>query len=236
MKALFATLIVVLLDQASKLYIKGFAIPFLHFNHDGMSHGRSLPVMGDFFRITYVENPGMAFGIEVTPTIKLFICLFSILASIGLFYYLYTVRKHNFSLRLSLALILGGALGNLIDRLFYGVFYDYAPLFYGRVVDFLHFSYGARSFPIFNVADSAVTVGVCLMLLFYKQNQEEPGVATSDEPVAPDSEKTVVEGEEQQVSGEQAVSPDVTPANNDGAATAHDGDVITDSKPLTSNT
>jgi signal peptidase II len=187
---LLITLFVVLLDQASKLYIKGFAIPFLHYNHDGMGHGFSNPVIGDYFRITYVENPGMAFGIEITPLTKLLVSLFSILASIGLFYYLYRVRKQGLSLRISLALILGGAIGNLIDRVFYGVFYDYAPLFYGRVVDFLHFSYGTRSFPIFNVADSAVTIGVLTLLLFYKKHEETPvkTITQNEGPVSVENE------------------------------------------------
>lgn len=182
MIVLLVTLVVVILDQASKLYIKGFAIPFMHINHDGMGHGHSIPVIGEFFRITYVENPGMAFGIEITPTTKLLVSLFSILASIGLFYYLYTIRKQGLGQRFALALILGGAIGNLIDRVFYGLFFDYAPIFHGRVVDFLHFTYGSKSFPIFNIADSAVTVGVILLLLFYKQHEEQPaeGVATAD--------------------------------------------------------
>ncbi len=181
MKALYATLLVVILDQASKLYIKGFAIPFLKFNHEGMSHGHSVSVIGDFFHITFVENPGMAFGIEINPTTKLLVSIFSIVASIGLFYYLYTVRNQSLSLRLSLALILGGAIGNLIDRVFYGIFFEYGKLFYGRVVDFLDFDFfnltvfgrTYERFPIFNVADSAVTVGVLLMLIFYKKHQQE---------------------------------------------------------------
>jgi signal peptidase II len=187
---LLVTLIVVLLDQASKLYIKGFAIPFMHINHDGMGHGHSIPVIGEFFRITYVENPGMAFGIEITPTTKLLVSLFSILASIGLFYYLYTIRKQGLGQRFALALILGGAIGNLIDRVFYGVFFDYAPIFHGRVVDFLHFTYGSKSFPIFNIADSAVTVGVILLLLFYRQHEEK-----AVEPVVAGESTAVLQGE-----------------------------------------
>ena len=223
----------VLLDQASKLYIKGFAIPFLHYNHEGMSHGRSVSVIGEFFRITYVENPGMAFGIEVTPTTKLWISIFSIVASIGLFYYLYSVRKHNFSLRLSLALILGGAIGNLIDRVFYGVFYDYAPIFYGRVVDFLHFSWGARSFPIFNVADSAVTIGVCLMLIFYKQNQEEPAAESAADAAPAIDEKTETGNE---LSAEQPAAPAAPIAGIHVDEHVAGENTITDPKPLTSNT
>ncbi len=181
MKALYATLLVVIIDQVTKLYIKGFALPFLKFNHDGLPYAHSISVIGDFFRITFVENPGMAFGIEINPVTKLLVSVFSIIASMGLFYYLYSVRNQSFSLRLSLALILGGAVGNLIDRVFYGVLYEYAPLFYGRVVDFFDFNFfdirifgrPYERFPIFNIADSAVTVGVLLMIIFYKKHQEE---------------------------------------------------------------
>ena len=115
---------------------------------------------------------------------KLWISIFSLLASIGLLIYLYIIRKKSLALRLSIAFILGGAVGNLIDRMFYGVFYHYAPLFYGRVVDFLdfdffNFSLFGRSFdrwPIFNIADSAVTIGVLILLFFYKQNKNEEGI------------------------------------------------------------
>lgn len=169
-----------LADQASKLYIKGFSFPFLNIHHEGVGAGYSVPVIGDYFRITYVENPGMAFGIEITPVTKLLVSLFSLIASIGLLYYLYKVRKQSLTIRIPLALILAGAIGNLIDRMFYGIFYDYAPLFHGRVIDFLHFSYGTHSFPIFNIADSAVTVGVIALLLFYKQHEDTPGTLATE--------------------------------------------------------
>ena len=153
-----------------------------------MIHGQRIPVIGNFFQITFVENPGMAFGIELGLGAKLWISIFSIAASIGLLYYLYSVRNQSLSLRFSLALILGGAFGNLIDRVFYGVFYSYGPLFYGKVVDFLDFDFfhlnlfgrSYERFPIFNVADMAVSTGVIILLLFYKKHQEdsvEPVVA-----------------------------------------------------------
>lgn len=209
MNALYATLIIVILDQASKLYIKGFSVPFLNLYHKGMSyHSPSIPVIGEFFRITYVENPGMAFGIEVNPVVKLLVSLFSILASVGLFYYLYSVRKQFMSLRLSIAFILGGAIGNLIDRVFYGVLYGYEGLFHGRVVDFLHFTvpqftvFGRTfdNFPIFNIADTSVTIGVFLMLIFYKKHNsinDEPVVEVVEaENVAADSELVHADGEQ----------------------------------------
>ena len=171
----------VFIDQISKLWVKGFSIPFLNLRHEGMYYGQSINVIGDFFQLTFVENPGMAFGVDVTDNAKLWLSLFSIAASIGLFIYLYSVRKQSFSLRIALSMILAGALGNLIDRVFYGVFYSYSSIFYGKVVDFFDFDFFdfqifGRTYdrwPIFNVADMCVSIGVLILLLFYKQHQQE---------------------------------------------------------------
>lgn len=181
MRVLFISLAIVLIDQITKLAIKGFSIPALKIHYFGMYEGERIHVLGNFFRITFIENPGMAFGFDPGINFKLWISIFSIIASIGLIVYLYYVRNQNLSLRLSLAFILGGAIGNLIDRMFYGVFYGYAPVFYGRVVDFLdfdffHFSIFGKTFdrwPIFNVADAAVTVGVIILIFFYRQKQKD---------------------------------------------------------------
>jgi len=123
----------------------------------------------------------MAFGFDPGINFKLWISVFSLAASIGLIIYLYFVRNQRLSLRIALAFILGGAVGNLIDRMFYGIFYGYASIFYGRVVDFLDvdffdFSIFGRSYdrwPIFNVADAAVTIGVLILIIFYKKNSEQ---------------------------------------------------------------
>jgi len=104
-----------------------------------------------------------------------------LVASIGLIIYLYVVRKENLGFRIALALILGGAIGNFIDRAFYGIIYDYAPLFYGKVVDFLDFDFFnltlfGRSydrFAIFNIADSSVTVGIFLLLFLYRNHGKD---------------------------------------------------------------
>lgn len=180
MKALWITAGVIILDQLSKFYIKGIKIPFLNIDYVGMYPGESFSVIGDFFRITFTENPGMAFGFDPGSDFKLWISIFSLVASIGLLIYLYAVRHKLLSLRISIALILGGAIGNLIDRMFFGLIYDYAPVFYGKVVDFLDFNFFnftllGRSYdrwPIFNVADASVTIGVLILLFFYKQHQK----------------------------------------------------------------
>lgn len=142
MRALVTTAIVVVLDQVSK-----------HLVRQHLDLHRSLSVLGNFFKLTYVENSGIAFGIDVGGTLPLFTGL-SILAIGFIFTYLYRERSSHLAVRVSLALILGGAVGNLIDR-----------IIFGKVVDFLDFGLGAYRFFVFNLADTAVTVGVTIYLI-----------------------------------------------------------------------
>lgn len=180
MKVLFITFFVVIADQVTKILVKGLSIPSLGINIEGMPYQSSKKVIGDFFKFTFIENPGMAFGLQITG--KLFLSLFTIAATILLIFFLYKNRNENLTLRLALAFILGGAIGNLIDRVFYGEIYSYAPLFYGRVVDFLHFDFPnftifgktIYSWPIFNIADISVTVGFLLILIGYKKAFPNP--------------------------------------------------------------
>ena len=182
MRVLYVTLGIIFLDQVTKLLVKGFTLPIFNYYHQGMQLGQSIPVIGDFLRLTFIENPGMAFGIEIGG--RLFLTLFSFAASIGIFYYIYRLHKEPFIIRLTLAMILGGAVGNLIDRIFYGVMFGEGPLFYGKVVDFLdmdffHIDFLAfhmHRFAIFNVADASVSTGIVLMLLFHRKfsKMEEP--------------------------------------------------------------
>ena len=174
MRVLILSLIIVAADQAAKLFIKGASFPALGILLRGVPYGSSRPLLGNFLRLTYIENPGMAFGIDIGG--KLFFSLFSIVASAAIVAYLYHARKESLGFRLSLAMILGGALGNLIDRVFYGVIFGDAPLFYGKVVDFLDmnffdisiFGYQLTRWPVFNIADAAVTIGVLLLLFFHR--------------------------------------------------------------------
>jgi signal peptidase II len=129
-------------------------------------------VVDGLFNIAFAENPGIAFGIYPGENLKLLICLFTLMASILMCYYLYKNRNSSFNLRLSLAIIIGGALGNLIDRLFYGVIFGYGGIFHGKVVDFFNLKFFDlfifnRIFGnyVFNVADMAVTFGVVIFLL-----------------------------------------------------------------------
>lgn len=181
MRVLYFSFGVIFVDQFSKFYIKGINIPFLNISFEGMYYGESISVIGNFFKITFIENPGMAFGFNPGSDFKLWVSVFSLIASIGLFVYLYIVRNKSLSLRIALAMILGGAVGNLIDRTFYGIIYKYAPAFYGKVVDFFDFDFFnfaifGRSYdrwPIFNIADASVTVGVIILILFYRQHKIE---------------------------------------------------------------
>ncbi len=174
MRVLIVSALIVVCDQVTKMLVRGVDIPFLGITWTGLPYGVSRPVLGEFFQLTYIENPGMAFGIDLGG--KLFLSLFSLAASIALLAYLYHVRRSPLGFRLSLALILGGAVGNLIDRVFYGVIFGYAPLFHGRVVDFFDvdffditlFGYQMSRWAIFNISDACVTVGVLLLLFFHR--------------------------------------------------------------------
>jgi signal peptidase II len=176
-RILFVSLFIVLADQATKLVVKGFSIPSLGIFVRGMGLGASKPILGDFLKLTYIENPGMAFGIDLGG--KTFFSIFSIAASIGILYYLYKARGERLPQRFALAMILGGAIGNLIDRVFYGLIFDGGHLFSGRVVDFIDvdffdlsfFGYHLSRWPVFNIADASVTIGVLLLVLFHRRRE-----------------------------------------------------------------
>ena len=202
-RVLILSTAIVLADQITKLLVKGFSIPLLGISVRGMQYGVSKPVIGDFVRLTYIENPGMAFGIDLGG--KWFFSVFSIVASVAILVYLYRAREESLGFRISLALILGGALGNLIDRVFYGVFFSEGPLFYGKVVDFFDvdffnisvFGYHLSRWPVFNIADAAVTIGVFLLLIFHRSTamEEEPaGAEMTTEPVQSLPSETISTG------------------------------------------
>ncbi len=151
---------VLVLDQWTKYIIKS-----------SMQLGQSIPVLGKFFCITYVENPGMAFGIRIENTL-LFSAL-SITAALLVFYYLFRLRNEGWLLQSALSLIAAGAIGNLLDRFIRGKVVDFLDFEFFDIIippfDFLglHFSgYSLTRWPVFNVADSAVTVGM-IILIFY---------------------------------------------------------------------
>ena len=198
MRVLWVSVIIVLCDQLAKLAVL-----------KTMVRSRSIPVIGDWLKLTYTENPGMAFGVEFGPPAM--ISILSIVATIVIVGYFYRVRNGYRPYRLSLALVLGGAVGNIVDRVAYGkLFYD-MPLFQGRVVDFFHLDIwrgflpdwiplmGGKAvalFPIGNIADIAIIAGVVGIIWFQKRfhDQEMNAVAgvtgtpaTDPAPVPPDA-------------------------------------------------
>lgn len=181
MKVLYYSLIAIVVDQITKLLVKGFKIPFLGINHRGLKINSSIKIIDELVQITHVENYGLAFGIDLGRNFKVAITIFTIVAACLILYYLYVSRYKDFKIRLAIALIFGGAVGNIIDRVFYGVLYGYAPLFHGRVVDFIHidffdytlFGKTYQSLPIFNLADVSVFIGILTLLyLSFKSKLE----------------------------------------------------------------
>ncbi len=165
-------IVFILLDQITKVLVKGFNL--FGFNHEGFNYGESISVLGDFLHFTYIENPGMAFGISFGAG-KIFLSLFSVVAAAGLGWYLSKITFAKRAVKLGITLIFAGAVGNLIDRVFYGVFYGEMPLFYGKVVDFIQvdipdidlFGLYYSHWPVFNIADSCVSVGVVVLLFVH---------------------------------------------------------------------
>ena len=221
MRVIYLTLGVIFIDQLSKFYIKGIEIPFLNISFTGMYIGESITVIGNFFKITYIENPGMAFGFNPGSDFKLWISIFSLIASIGLLVYLYITRKNALSLRIALAMILGGAVGNLIDRTFYGIIYKYSPVFYGKVVDFLDFDFfnftifgrNYERWPIFNVADAAVTTGVLILLLFYRQHRRDEEDALKEAQLA--TEENIENDSDEIINGKLNSNDDLNKSSED---------------------
>lgn len=144
LKWLGLSLLAIVLDQGSKLIIDS-----------SMQLYQSIPVL-PFFKITYVHNTGAAFSFlsEAGGWQRWFFAGLALGISIIIAVWLSRLQKHETLLAIALSLVLGGAIGNLIDR-----------LAYGYVIDFLDVYYGTWHWPAFNIADSAITLGVALMLL-----------------------------------------------------------------------
>ncbi len=142
MKVLFVSAILVLADQISKTIVV-----------KTMSLHESIPVIQNFFHFTYITNDGMAFGINFPFGYYIFTSV-SVLLTLFLFWYLWSVRTHSIVIRLGISFIIAGAIGNLIDR-----------IFLGAVIDFLDFMIGNFHWYVFNLADSYVTVGMVLVLV-----------------------------------------------------------------------
>jgi len=191
-KALLILFLLLFIDQAVKIWVK---------TH--MLIGQEYRVFGDWFYIHYTENNGMAFGMELGGSIgKLILSIFRLVAIVAIGWYLVSIVKSEASTGLVVAVtfILAGAIGNIIDCIFYGKIFSesfyqiakifpaeggYAGILHGRVVDMLYFPlieshfprwlpiWGGEEFvffrPIFNIADSCITIGVFIIILFQKK-------------------------------------------------------------------
>ena len=167
---------VVFLDQVSK-YIAKYALQF----RDG-----PFSVIGSLFQLSYVENSGMAFGIHVEN--KIIFTILSIFALILVVYYLVKSRNEHPLLQMALALILGGAIGNIFDRIVHGKVIDFLDFEFFNItlpsVKFLFINfegYYMTRWPVFNIADSAVTCGMILIaisVIFVKEPSQSEVSAT----------------------------------------------------------
>lgn len=201
-KAVLVIVLVLIIDQAVKIYIK------THFQlHESIR-------ITDWFYLFFTENSGMAFGWEFFD--KLFLSLFRIVAAGLLIWYLAHLcksSKYPAGYCVCIALIIAGAIGNVLDGLFYGLLFDhsygqvatffpegggYAPFLRGKVVDMLYFPlidttlpewfpiWGGKEFvffrPIFNIADSAITIGFLALLIFYNKYLAEDTKSKKENP------------------------------------------------------
>ena len=196
-KASFLIIAILLVDQISKIYIK------THFELN-----ESYQIF-PWFKIFFVENEGMAWGTRISDFLpfvseqiaKISLTIFRIVALVGIGFWLYNsvLKQNNNFLIIAISLVFAGALGNIIDSVFYGVFFDdslgqvarflpeqgYATLLHGKVVDMLYFPLwkgylpewipflGGKYFtffdPVFNIADVAISLGFIMFIVFYRK-------------------------------------------------------------------
>ena len=191
-KSILLILFILAADQVFKIWVK-----------TNMVIGEEIFVLGNWFILHFIENNGMAFGMEMGGKAgKLILSLFRIVASVGIGWYIFHLIRHKAhpGLILAVSAIFAGAVGNIIDSAFYGMifsesYYDpavvcppgggYSSFLHGRVVDMLYFPVIDTTWPewspikpgqslvffrpVFNIADSAVSVGVFMIILFQKR-------------------------------------------------------------------
>lgn len=188
------TVVLIALDQSVKLAVHQYMLP---------GFAGQINVVGNWLKLHYVLNPGMAFGMQLGHEYgKLMLSIFRLFAMGGIAWYLIYLARNGApnGLLWAMAMILAGAVGNVIDSTFYGVFLNNAPYgsptpwFHGQVIDMIFVDvwegfipdwvpvWGGQyySTPIFNIADSCIFIGVCLILTFQRrffreQSQEQEG-------------------------------------------------------------
>ncbi len=182
LKYYLLSITIIIIDQIVKMMV--------YYN---MGLGEEFGVIGDWFKIHYTVNPGMAFGLQIGSEFgKLALTSFRLVAVLGISYYLYYLIKNGVPKGLTwcIALILGGAIGNVIDSTFYGVLLEGnapinvpTPWFHGQVIDMFYVDiwegriadwipvFGGdymSLWPIFNIADSSIFVGVTIIMIFQR--------------------------------------------------------------------
>jgi signal peptidase II len=219
-KSILIVALILIVDQILKFVVK-----------TNMSYGQTVHILGDWFLIRFIENPGMAFGIDIPGRFgKIILTLFRIIAVIAIIWYMRKLLHENArtGLIVCLSLILAGAMGNIIDSAFYGFLFDkgtvyneqirqwitysgtakldfsgYAGFLRGCVVDMLYFPIIETTIPdwfpfmkgehfvffrpIFNIADSSISVGVALILIFqrrlFRSSAHHTEAAEQEKPV-----------------------------------------------------
>lgn len=209
LKSLLIIITILIADQVLKIWIK-----------TSMSLGDEIVVFNDWFILHFVENNGMAFGFEFAGEYgKVFLSIFRIFAVIAIGWYLFKLAKQKdipFGFIVSIALIFSGAIGNIIDSLFYGLIFEhsmdqvsavfpesggYAGFLHGKVVDMFYFPLINGRYPdwipfvggnpllffrpVFNIADSSISIGIFSILIFYRRyfNKTEEKVSAVSEEI-----------------------------------------------------
>ena len=222
-KSLLLIGFILVVDQWSKIYIK-----------TNFTYGEIVEVFS-WFEINFIENPGAAWGAKLNDflpisegTAKLVLTVFRLFAIFGIGYWLYDIirKKASAIYVLSVSLIFAGALGNIIDSVFYGLIFDestrtqvatlftdnpYGSMFHGKVVDMLHFPiikdavwpewvpyFGGSTFsffePVFNIADTAISTGVGILIVFNKKAfGKDEGEKEETEPSSEENQSSVKE-------------------------------------------
>ena len=203
-KSILVILVILILDQTLKVLVK-----------TNMTLYEQIPVLGNWGLLHFVENNGMAFGLSFPgSTGKIILTLFRIgaVAAIGFYLHHLIKLKAHTGLIISLSMVMAGALGNIIDSVFYGMIFSnstpveaaaifpkdggYAPLLQGKVVDMFYFPiirgyypewfpiWGGNEFiffrPVFNIADSAITTGVLILIFWQKKFFKKPDEQTTE--------------------------------------------------------
>lgn len=207
--AVIIVIAILLIDQILKIWVKT------------NMHLHECITITDWFKICFIENKGMAFGMEIGS--KLVLSLFRIVAVsvIGYYIYLQVMQKARTGYIVCLAMVMAGAIGNIIDCMFYGLIFNassefytsyfvpfgegYAPFLMGKVVDMFYFPLivstwpdwmpmvGGDDFvffsPIFNFADASISVGVVLLLLFYRKELSKLSLKKEDKSLSVDEKE-----------------------------------------------